>query len=410
MTDRFVIVGAGLAGAKAAETLRAENAECRIVLIGEEPDRPYERPPLSKEQLLGTKARDEAYVHPAQWYAENNIDLRTGIRVEAIDRNSSTVALAGGESIPYDRLLLTTGSSPRRLGVPGSNLDGVLYLRTIVESDRIASALVEGAHIVIIGAGWIGLEVAAAARTHGATVDIVATATLPLQRVLGDEVASVYAALHTSHGVTFHFGASVRELRGDGSVSAVVLDDGTELPADVVIVAVGIRPNVELAEQSGLDVDNGIRVSAMLRTSDPNVYAAGDVANWSHPMLGHAIRLEHWANALKGGPAAAKSMLGSNDAYDDVPYFFSDQYETGMEYAGYVEPGGYERVVFRGDPASYEFVAFWVTGGRVLAGMNVNVWDVQDDIQRLVRAGYAGHGVDLTRLADPAVPLADIQA
>jgi 3-phenylpropionate/trans-cinnamate dioxygenase ferredoxin reductase component len=402
MTEQFVIIGGGLAGAKAAETLRDEKFTGRIVLIGEEPDRPYERPPLSKAQLLGTGARDDAFVHSRSWYAENDVDLRTGIRAESIDRAAATVTLNDGSTVTYDRLLLTTGSSPRRLDVPGSDLDGVLYLRTLPDADRLTAALVEGVRVVIIGAGWIGLEVAAAARTHGATVDVVEMAGLPLQRVLGDEVAGIYARLHQEHGVTFHFGASVRELRGDGTVSAVVLGDGTELPADVVVVGVGIRPNVELAEQAGLVVDNGIAVDAALRTSDPHIFAAGDVANAVNPLLGRSIRLEHWGNALKGGPAVAQSMLGQDVVYDLVPYFYSDQYDLGMEYGGFVEPGGYDRVVFRGDPAGYEFIAFWVKDGRVLAGMNANIWDVQDQIQALVRAGAP---VDLDRLADPAVPL-----
>ncbi len=402
MTDQFVIIGAGLAGAKAAETMRKEGFTGSIVLIGQEPDRPYERPPLSKAQLLGTGARDDAFVHELSWYADHDVDLRTDTRAESIDRDGGTVTLHDGGTVAYDRLLIATGSSPRLLDVPGSDLGGVLYLRTLPDADRLAATLVDGAHVVVIGAGWIGLEVAAAARTRGATVDVVETAGLPLQRVLGDEVARVYAALHEAHGVTFHFNASVQELRGDGSVSSVVLGDGTELPADVVVVGVGIRPNVELAEQAGLVVDNGIAVDAALRTSDPRVFAAGDVANAVNPLLGRSIRVEHWGNALKGGPAAAKSMLGQDISYDEVPYFYSDQYDLGMEYAGYVEPGGYDQVVFRGDPATYEFVAFWVKDGRVLAGMNANVWDVQDHIQALVRAGAP---VDLGKLADPDVPL-----
>jgi 3-phenylpropionate/trans-cinnamate dioxygenase ferredoxin reductase subunit len=410
MTDRFVIIGAGLAGAKAAQTLRAESSTARIVLIGEEPERPYERPPLSKDQLLGTNPREDAFVHPTTWYAEHDIDLRIGVRAESIDRAESTITLAGGETIPYDRLLLTTGSSPRRLDVPGSDLDRVFYLRTIADADRLKPTLVAGAHVVVIGAGWIGLEVAAAARTHGADVHIIETAALPLQRVLGDEVARIYEALHVSHGVTFHGNASVREVRGDGSVSGVVLDDGTELPADLVVVGVGIRPNVELAEAAGLAVDNGITANAALCTSDPHIFAAGDVANAWNPLLGRSIRVEHWDNALKGGPAAAKSMLGQDMTYDHVPYFYSDQYELSMEYSGYVEPDGYDRVVFRGDPSTNEFLAFWVKDERVLAGMNANIWDVQEHIQALVRAGYAGTPVDVAKLADPDVPLGELTA
>ncbi|MGC1211970.1 MAG: FAD-dependent oxidoreductase [Micromonospora sp.] len=409
----FVIVGAGLAGAKAAQTLREEGFDGRVVLLGEELERPYERPPLSKGLLLGTTPRHDVYVHDAGWYEDNDVELRTGAQVTAIDRDGRQVVLADGERLGYDTLLLATGSTPRRLDVPGADLDGVRYLRTLADSDRIAEALTDRAHLVVIGAGWIGLEIAAAARQRGAAVTVVEAADLPLQRVLGDEVARVFADLHRCHGVTFHFGAGVRLLRGADRVSSVLLTDGTELAADTVVVGVGVQPNVQLAEAAGLKVDNGIVTDARLRTSDPQIYAAGDVANAYHPLLGRHIRVEHWANALNGGPAAARSMVGQQVEYARLPYFFSDQYDLGMEYSGWVAPHGYDRVVFRGDPAvvadrSSEFMAFWVSGGRVLAGMNANVWDVTDQIQALVRAGHGGRTVDLDRLADPRVPLVDL--
>lgn len=408
MAEQFVIVGAGLAGAKAAETLRAEGFTGGITLIGAEPDRPYERPPLSKGQLLGTANRDDAFVHSPGWYAENGVELVTGCRVESIDRDARTVTRSDGKVTSYDKLLLATGSSPRRLAVPGADLDGVLYLRTLPEADRLSAALTEGADVVVIGGGWIGLEVAAAARSRGANVTVVEVGPLPLQRVLGDEVAKVFLGLHEAHGVRFHVGAFVRELRGEGSVSSVVLGDGTELPADVVVAGVGITPNVELAVAAGLDTANGISVDASLRTSDPSIFAAGDVADVEHPLLGRSIRVEHWANALNGGPAAAKSMLGQDVVYDRLPYFYSDQYELSMEYAGYAGPGDYNQFIFRGDPSRYEFVAFWLNDGRVLAGMNANVWDVHGDIQALVRAGLAGTSVDLARLADPQEALGEL--
>lgn len=409
----FVIVGAGLAGAKAAQTLREEGFAGRVILLGEEPERPYERPPLSKGLLLGSTPRRDVYVHDAGWYEANDVDLRTATRVTGIDREAHQVVLADGERLGYDKLLLAAGSTPRRLDVPGADLDGVLYLRTLADSDRIAEAVTDQAHLVVIGAGWIGLEIAAAARRHGAAVTVVETAELPLQRVLGDEVARVFADLHRGHGVTFHFGVGVRQLRGTGRVSSVLLTDGTELAADTVVVGVGIQPNVQLAEAAGLKVDNGIVTDARLLTSDPHIHAAGDVANALHPLLHRHIRVEHWANALNGGPAAARSMLGQQVEYARLPYFFSDQYDLGMEYSGWVAPDGYDRVVFRGDPAvvhgqAPEFLAFWVAEGRVLAGMNANVWDVTDQIQALVRAGHAGRAVDLARLADPGVPLGDL--
>jgi 3-phenylpropionate/trans-cinnamate dioxygenase ferredoxin reductase subunit len=404
----FVIVGAGLAGAKAAQTLREEGYDGRVVLIGDEPERPYERPPLSKGLLLGTAERDSVHVHPATWHTEHDVDLRTNTRVTAIDREQRQARLSDGQSLGYDRLLLATGATPRALPVPGADLDGVLQLRTLADADRIAGALVDGANLVVIGAGWIGLEVAAAARQHGASVTVVETGDLPLQRVLGDRIATVFANLHREHGVSFHFNAQAREFRGDGRVSHVVLSDGTQLSADAVLVAVGVQPNVELAVQAGLEVDNGVVVDRGLRSSDPYIYAAGDVASIDHPLLGTHVRVEHWSNALHSGPAAARAMLGQDVSYDRAPYFFTDQYDLGMEYTGWVRPGGDERVVIRGDLGAREFIAFWIADGRVAAGMNVNVWDVTDAIAALVRAGLAGARVDLARLADPAVPLASL--
>ncbi|MCW3839526.1 FAD-dependent oxidoreductase [Micromonospora yasonensis] len=411
----FVIVGAGLAGAKAAQTLREEGFAGRVVLLGAEPERPYERPPLSKGLLLGTTPPADVYVHDAGWYAAHDVELRTATRVTAIDRDRRQVVLDGGEQLGYDKLLLTTGSTPRRLDIPGADLDGVRYLRTLADSARIAEALTDSTRLVVIGAGWIGLEIAAAARQRGAAVTVVEIADLPLQRVLGDEVAGVFADLHRGHDVTFRFGVGVRQIRGTGQVSAVLLTDGTELAADTVVVGVGIRPDTQLAEAAGLKVDDGIVADARLRTSDRHIYAAGDVANAHHPLFDRPVRVEHWANALNGGPAAARSMLGQQVEYARLPYFFSDQYDLGMEYSGWVAPHGYDRVVFRGDPTvvdgkAPEFLAFWVKDGRVLAGMNANVWDVTDQIQALVRAGHRGRAVDLDRLADPRVPLGDLLA
>jgi 3-phenylpropionate/trans-cinnamate dioxygenase ferredoxin reductase subunit len=334
------------------------------------------------------------------------------VRATNLDPATHTLTLDGVGTQGYDRLLLTTGSRVRRLGVPGEDLANVRYLRTLPESDALLDHFRSGVgRVVVIGAGWIGLETAAAARHHGAEVTVVEMDQLPLRRVLGDEVSSIYADLHRGHGVDFRFGQGVREFRGsDGVLTGVVLTDGTELPADLAIVGVGIVPATELAVAAGLTVDNGIAVDEALRTSDPDVYAAGDVASVLNPLLGKRIRVEHWSNALNGGEAAGRSMAGETVVYDRVPYFYSDQYDLGMEYAGYVEPGGYDRVVFRGDPGGSEFIAFWVKDGRVLAGMNANIWDVQDDIQKLVRAGYSGQTVDLDRLADPGVPLGDLLA
>ncbi|MER7767381.1 FAD-dependent oxidoreductase [Kitasatospora sp. NPDC096140] len=403
----IVIVGASLGGAKAAEALREAGYEGGVVLIGEEHERPYERPPLSKGYLLGKTPREKIYVHPPQWYAEHDITLRLGTAVAAIDPAGHTVTLADDGRVEYAKLLLTTGSVPRRLPVPGADQDGVLYLRRVDDSDRIKAALRPGARIVVIGAGWIGLEVAAAARESGAEVTVLEALELPLLRVLGREVAQVFADLHRDHGVDLRLGVKVAELTGDGTtVSGVKLADGTTVAADAVVVGIGIAPAAGLAEAAGLEVDNGIKTDRQLRTSDPDVYAAGDVANAYHPLFDRHIRVEHWANALNQPQTAARALLGQPDAvYDRIPYFFSDQYDLGMEYVGYVEPDGYDRVVFRGDPAAREFIAFWLSGGRVLAGMNVNVWDVTDPIRELVRSGRV---VDADALADPKVPLGEL--
>lgn len=398
-----VIVGAGLAGAKAAETLREGGAQ-RVVLIGDEQERPYDRPPLSKEYLQGNADRDAVYLHPADWYAEHGVELRTGVRASALDRDAHEVVLDDGERVGYRKLLLATGSSPRRLPLAGAELDGVHHLRTLGDSDRIAAAIRSSSQIVVVGAGWIGLEVAAAARLADVAVTVIESAPLPLLRVLGPEIAEVFATLHREHGVDLRVDTELARIRGsDGRATGVRLADGTEIDADAVVVGVGITPNTDLAAGAGLEISDGVVVDARHRTSDPDIHAAGDVADLWYPAFERHLRVEHWDNALNGGPAAARAMLGDESEYDHLPYFFSDQYDLGMEYTGYVAPGEYDEVVVRGDLASREFVAFWLAGGRVLAGMNVNVWDVTDPIARLVRLEET---FDRGRHADPAVPLA----
>ena len=403
MSAAHVIVGASLAGAKAAETLREEGFGGPIALIGEEEERPYERPSLSKDYLLGKAERETIYVHPQAWYADHGVDLRLGTLVTRVDPLAHEVTLADGSLIGYGKLLLATGSAPRRLPLPGADAEGVLYLRRVGDSDRIRTTLQTATRIAVIGAGWIGLETAAAARSAGVEVTVLEAAELPLLRVLGREVAESFAGLHREHGVDLRFGVQVAEITGSGGqADGVRLADGSHIPADAVVVGIGITPNSELADAAGLEIGNGIVVDAGLRSSDPDIYAAGDVANAYHPLLGRHVRVEHWANALNQPQVAARAMLGQDVAYDLVPYFYTDQYDLGMEYAGYVEPGGYDRVVFRGDVEGREFVAFWLRGGRVLAGMNVNIWDVNEMIQAIVRGGRP---VDASRLADPGVPL-----
>jgi len=405
--DAYVIVGASLGGAKAAEALRAEGFEGPVILIGAETELPYERPPLSKDYLLGKSPREKIYVHPAAWYDEHDVELRRGVTVTGIDRAAHRLTLADGTEQRYAKLLLTTGSAPRPLPVPGADLDGVRYLRTAADSDRIKAALVSAARVAVVGAGWIGLETAAAARTAGAHVTVVEAAELPLLRVLGPEVAQVFADLHRDHGVELRLRIGAAEVTGTaGSATGVRLTDGTQVDADLVIVGIGITPRTQLADAAGLRVADGIVVGADLRTDDPDIYAAGDVASAFHPRLGTHIRVEHWANALHQPQAAARAMLGQQVSYDRVPYFFTDQYDLGMEYSGWVEPGGYEQVVFRGDVAGRQFIAFWLdAAGRVLAGMNVNIWDVNDAIQSLVRSGRPA---DSDALRDQAVDLATL--
>ncbi len=396
----YVIAGASLAGAKAAEALRDEGFDGRVVLCGEEPVRPYERPPLSKAYLRGEAGFDSAAVHEANFYSSAGIELRTSTSVAAIDPKSHVVTLASGEDLGYDRLLLATGAEPRRLTVPGAGLEGVRYLRTASDADVLRKEIQDSVPVVVIGAGWIGSEVAASARQVGAEVAMVEMGSLPLERVLGAEVGAIYRDLHVEHGVDVHLGAGVESIRGGRSVEEVRLTDGSSLPAGVVVVGVGVIPRTRLAETAGLRTDNGVLVDEYLSTNEDDVYAAGDVANAFYPLYQTHIRLEHWSAALNQGPVAARNMLGQRISYDKVPYFFSDQYDLGMEYRGWAP--SFDQVVFRGDVTRREFVAFWLRGSKVAAAMNANVWDVGEAIEALVRSGRP---VDPGRLADPGVDL-----
>ncbi|MDN3020392.1 FAD-dependent oxidoreductase [Streptomyces sp. S.PB5] len=412
----FVIVGGGLAGAKAAETLRTEGFTGRVILICDERDHPYERPPLSKGYLLGKEERDSVFVHEPAWYARNDIELHLGQTVDAIDRTAKTVRFGDdGTLVHYDKLLIATGAEPRRLDIPGTDLAGVHHLRRLAHAERLKGVLAalgrDNGHLVIAGAGWIGLEVAAAAREYGAEVTVVEPEPTPLHSVLGPELGSLFADLHRERGVRFQFGVRLTEIVGqDGMVLAARTDDGEEHPAHDVLAAIGAAPRIALAEAAGLEIaerahGGGIVVDQQLRTSDPDIHAAGDVASFHHALFDTRLRVEHWANALGGGPAAARAMLGRDLTYDRVPYFFSDQYDLGMEYSGWAPPGSYDEVVIRGDAGKREFIAFWVKERRVLAGMNVNVWDVTEPVQQLIRSKTQ---VDTEALADPHVPLENL--
>jgi 3-phenylpropionate/trans-cinnamate dioxygenase ferredoxin reductase subunit len=400
----LIIVGGGMAGAIAAQTLREEGFDGSITLFGQEPNVPYERPPLSKDYLQGNAERDSIFVHPESWYAEHDVELSLGDAVTSLDPAARTVTTSTGTQLRYDKLLLATGSTPRRLSVPGADLSGVYYLRNVEDSDLIKIDFSRAKRVVIIGGGWIGLETAAAASAAGLDVTVLEGGDMPLLHVLGPEVAPIFAELHRSHGVDLRYRATALELTGrDGKATGVTLGDGTRIDADMIIVGIGAIPRTELAAAAGLKIDNGIVVDEHLRTSDPDIFAAGDIADAYNPRLGRHIRVEHWANARRQGAVAAKAMLGQ-DAVDVRPsYFFTDQYDLGMEYTGDIGPAGYDRVIFRGHPDAREVIVFWLYEQRIQAGMNINIWDVADDIERLIQSARPINADDL---ADPAIPLA----
>jgi 3-phenylpropionate/trans-cinnamate dioxygenase ferredoxin reductase subunit len=407
VVQRVVIVGGGLAGAKTAEALRDEGYAGSIVLYAAERHLPYDRPPLSKAFLKGEQTAEDGYVLPEAWYAGHDVDLRLGTEVTSVDPVAHEVVASDGSRAAYDKLVLATGAAPRRSTLPGADLDGVLYLRTVEDSERLRTAFRPDAKVVIVGGGWIGLEAASAARGADAQVTVLEMAEQPLLAVLGPRLGRSFAELHREHGVDLRTGVTVAAIEpaADGrSVGAVRLGDGTVLAADVVLVGIGAVPNTDLAVAAGLKLDNGIVVDAQGRSSDPDIFALGDVANADTPALGQRVRVEHWANALDRPPTVAKGVLGKPGDFDKLPFFYSDQYDLGLEYSG--RAGRDDDVVVRGDLDGREYIAFWLDGDRVTAGMNVNVWDVQDDIQALVASRAP---VDRARLADQEVPLAQVR-
>lgn len=406
---RFVIVGGGLAGAKIAEALRDRDFDGEITVLSEEDHLPYERPPLSKEFFAGKKTLPEFTVHDGEWFRDHRVDLRPGTTATAIDPAAHTVSLPDGSTISYDKLALATGSRSRRLDIPGSDAEGVHYVRTVDQAAALLRTLAADKKLVVIGAGWIGLEIAASARGFDVDVTVLEHAGLPLESTLGPEMGEVFAALHRQNGVDLRTGTDVTAISVDGGhASGVTLIDGTVIPADAVLIAVGALPNTELASEAGIDVENGVLVDAGLQSSDPDVVAVGDIAAAQHPILNARIRVEHWANALNQPETAAETMLGRPAEYVRMPYFFTDQYDLGMEYVGHAPHGGYSRVVTRGDVDKREFLAFWLdSANKVLAGMNVNIWDAGDAIKELVASSRS---VDPERLADPEIPLAEVSA
>ncbi len=366
----IIIVGAGLAGATAATELRDQGHEGGIVLVGAEEHPPYERPPLSKAYLLGEDPFEKALVHPAEWYAEHDVDLRLGVTATGLDTDAHVLSTSAGD-LTYEKLLLATGAEPRMLDLAEAADVPVAYLRTVEESDRLREAFGEGRRIVVVGAGWIGLEVAAAARGAGSDVTVFETAALPLLRVLGPTVAEVFADLHREHGVDLRLGASVGAADLEG--------------ADLVVAGIGVQPRVELARSGGLAVDDGVLVDSRLRTSVPSVYAVGDIANHDHPRLGRRIRVEHWDTAIKQAKVAAHNLAGAEEEYDEQPYFFTDQYDLGMEYVGHASAD--DEVVVHGSLEEKVFRAFWLRDGAVVAAMHANDWDAGDVIKDAVRTG-----------------------
>jgi 3-phenylpropionate/trans-cinnamate dioxygenase ferredoxin reductase subunit len=400
--EHIVIVGGGLAGARAAETLRKEGYDGAIALVGEEPERPYTRPPLSKGYLRGEEGLDKVYVHAAEYYGEQRIDLLVGEAATTIDAHERTVTI-GDRRLPFDRLLVATGAEPRTLDVPGADLPGVLTFRTREDSDTLRDAASGVERVVVIGGGWIGSEIAASLRMLDVEVSMIAPGSVPLERVLGTEMGAVYRDIHAEKGVDLHLGARVARIVGDDRVVAVETKDGQRIEADLVVVGVGVEPRVGLAKAAGLDVDDGIEVGPTLETSTAGIFAAGDVAAAWHPFYDRRIRIEHWANARFQGAAAAKAMLGDTAPYERIPYFYSDQYDLGMEYRGYAP--SWDRVVVRGDLAGRTFLSFWLADGRVVAAMNANVWEVGKPLEHLIRSRAV---VDPARLSDPSVPLEEL--
>jgi len=401
MAPSIVVVGASLAGAKAVEGARAAGFDGRLVLVGEEGGLPYDRPKLSKEVLRGEADLDATLVHPADWYVEHDVEL-VDERAVALDADAGRVRLAGGDDLPYDALVLATGTAARTLPGP----DGVHVLRTAEDAERLRAAIGAGARVAVVGAGWIGSEVAASARQMGAAVVLVDPNPTPLHRLLGADLGEAFRALHAEHGVELRLGVGVDEIRGHERVEAVALADGRVEPADVVVAGVGVVPRTEVVEGvAGIEVDNGIVVDEHLETGRPGVFAVGDVANAFHPGQGRHLRIEHWANALNQGLVAGGNAAGRHDVYDRIPFFFSDQYDLGLEYVGRHDAG--DSLTVRGDLATRRFIAYWQREGRLTAAMNVNWWDVVETHKALIAAGDA---LDPARLADEDVPLEDLLA
>jgi 3-phenylpropionate/trans-cinnamate dioxygenase ferredoxin reductase subunit len=396
----IVVVGASLAGATAVTALRQRGYDGRLTLLGAEEDPPYERPPLSKELLRGEQTLEEALVRPAGWYEEHAVDARFGTRAVQLDVQAREVVVAGGERVPYDRLIVATGGRNRKLEVPGAGLPGVFDLRYHADAVAIREAATAGARVVCVGMGFVGAEVAASLRTVGCDVTVVEIFETTLYRILGPEIGRVLEAIHRDHGVTMHFSDTVERFEGDGRLERVVTEAGRAIEADVAVIGVGTEPAVELLAGTGLDQGGGVPVGPTLETSLPGVFAIGDVARHEHPVFG-PLRVEHYDNAVKMGEHVAATALGSDEAFDDPHWFWSDQYDAKVEMAGFAPT--WDRMVVRGSLAERSFCAFLLDDGGVVRS-TVSL-DRKRDVRRsfgLIRAQAAP---DPSALADPDVDL-----
>jgi 3-phenylpropionate/trans-cinnamate dioxygenase ferredoxin reductase subunit len=399
-SPRYVILGANLAGGTAAETLRKEGFDGRIVLVGAEPDGPYERPPLSKEYLRHESPRDDVFLNPLEYYREQDIELRRGQKAVRLNAAGKSVVLESGDEVPYDRLLITTGTTPRKLRVPGADRESIFYLRTLRDSDALGEALQKRPRVLVIGAGFIGSEVAASARSLGCEVTMLEVAPVPLVRALGEQLGAVYADFHREQGVEVRTNTGIAEFRGSGRLEAAVTTSGDTIPCDVAVIGVGVAPATAFLEGSGVALENGVLTDELCRANVPDIFAAGDVANWWHPTWQERLRLEHYDNAVNQGTAAAKSMLGKGEPYAPIPYFWSDQYDLNLQYLGYASR--WDEIVLRGSQAEHSFSAFYLLDGRVRACLSVNRFPDQAAARRLISAGSP---VDGRRLADETVEI-----
>jgi 3-phenylpropionate/trans-cinnamate dioxygenase ferredoxin reductase subunit len=393
----IIIIGAGQAAGQAAASLRQEGYEGSITLIGDESYAPYQRPPLSKQYLSGELSIDRVYIRPIKFYEDRNIDLQLGVCVTSIDRQAKTISTDNDQTLTYEKLLICTGSRPRKLDIAGSSLSGIHYLRGLDDVDRIREDMASAKSICIIGGGYIGLEVASVAVTAGLTVNILEMESRILQRVTNDAMSAFYHRLHTSRGVNIHTNTACTGFEGDDRVTSVLCAD-QNIATDMVIVGIGILPNTELAEQAGLECNNGILVDDHCRTSDPDIFAAGDCTNHPNPILGRRLRLESVPNAMEQARTSAANMLDGDKTYAAIPWFWSDQYELKLQMVGFSADG--DSAVLRGDPEALQFATFYLKDGKVVAVDAVN-----SPKEFMVAKRLYGMRVNPDALADTATDL-----